>query len=470
MKRITKRKAAWTGSTIVLALLLALAGQGAAAQPQAQQEEPVAVARSGILAPSSTLISYQGTLTDENGDPINATVTMKFALYDASSGGTMKWGTETQTVQVTDGLFNVLLGSVLTINPAIITGDLWLDIKVNNEQLTPRERITSVPYAVEAGTLAVGAQTRGSLQVNGTVFSVAPDNNPHAVSLWRTDEEGRTHKWSLWQMNQPYGMNSFQIYEYRTDSAGVDCGGNPGDGAICASRLTLWQGGDMRIGYPGSSMNLQVIGNTTVDGLLTAGGYLAVNGRGFFAGATYPEGAVNVQDVGVPLTFKESDQSGQGSLWRLVLDGTNARFDSSDNGTDFTAYHTPITMYPNGGVGCGAITENNLQTAEEQAAGGSDRFEEGDVLCWGIDQLEKCGSPNDRLVQAVADKGGRPIVIGAEVIKVLGPVKRGDILVASGVPGYAMVNNDPVSGSVIAQALEDFDGERGIIKAMIRKF
>jgi hypothetical protein len=32
------------------------------------------------------------------------------------------------------------------------------------------------------------------------------------------------------------------------------------------------------------------------------------------------------------------------------------------------------------------------------------------------------------------------------------------------------VNNEPRSGSVIAQALENFSGERGVIKAMIRKW
>ena len=80
------------------------------------------------------------------------------------------------------------------------------------------------------------------------------------------------------------------------------------------------------------------------------------------------------------------------------------------------------------------------------------------------------GSRHDRLVQAVADAEGRPIVIGAELVKVIGPVERGDILVASDVPGYAMVNNDPISGTVIAQALEDFHRERGVIKAMIRKW
>jgi len=119
---------------------------------------------------------------------------------------------------------------------------------------------------------------------------------------------------------------------------------------------------------------------------------------------------------------------------------------------------------------CGALTEANLQTPEELAADRIDRFEEGDALCWGVDRLEKCAVANDRLVQAVADTNGRPIVLGAEMVKVLGPVRRGDLLVASDVPGYAMVNNDPLPGSVIAQALEDFDGEQGTIKAMIRKF
>lgn len=123
-----------------------------------------------------------------------------------------------------------------------------------------------------------------------------------------------------------------------------------------------------------------------------------------------------------------------------------------------------------GGVSCGALVEENLQTPQELAAGEINRFEEGDVLCWGIDQLELCATANDRLVQAVADGQGRPIVIGAEKVKVLGPVQRGDILVASDVAGYAVVNNDPISGSVIAQALEDFDEELGVVKAMIRKW
>jgi hypothetical protein len=83
--------------------------------------------------------------------------------------------------------------------------------------------------------------------------------------------------------------------------------------------------------------------------------------------------------------------------------------------------------------------------------------------------LELCAQIGDPLVQAVADKSGRPIVIGAEPVKVIGPVEKGDFLVASDVPGYAMAAKSPAFGTVIAQALEDFVGDQGIIKAMIRK-
>jgi len=54
--------------------------------------------------------------------------------------------------------------------------------------------------------------------------------------------------------------------------------------------------------------------------------------------------------------------------------------------------------------------------------------------------------------------------------QVIGRVQREDILVALDTAGYAMVNNDPLPGSVIAQALEDFDSESGLVKAMIRKW
>lgn len=430
MNTTPRSKTARGSTALILGIFLMLAGGGAAAHPAAQQEGQPPAETNSVLAPASTLISYQGTLTNPTGTPVNATTTLQFRLYDAASGGTLKWGPETQSVQVTNGQFNVHLGSVTAISPANLTGDLWLDIRVNGEQLMPRERLTAVPYAVEAGTLSAGARTRGELMTNGDLWQLAPDSQIYGVHLWRTDEENRTHRWTLWHMNQQYGMNALQIYEYRTDSKGVECGGNPADGGMCAPRFTISSGGNIGIGTttPTAKLHVSAPGGDAI----VANGSLTVWGGAGIHGDLWPDGYLGV--------------GGGGSF------GGN------------------LDMRGHSITNCGALTEANLQTSEELKAGGSDRFAEGDVLCWGLDRLELCATPNDRLVQAVADSAGRPIVIGAETVKVIGPVKRGDILVASNVPGYAMVNNDPVSGSVIAQALVDFDGERGAIKAMIRKW
>lgn len=123
-----------------------------------------------------------------------------------------------------------------------------------------------------------------------------------------------------------------------------------------------------------------------------------------------------------------------------------------------------------GNLTTAAVIEANLQTADELSSERIERFSEGDVLCWAGEQLEQCDQENDRLVQAVASHDGKPIIIGAEKILVLGPVEMGDILVSSSTPGYAMVNNEPAPGTVIAQALEDLEDESGLIKAMIRKW
>ena len=53
---------------------------------------------------------------------------------------------------------------------------------------------------------------------------------------------------------------------------------------------------------------------------------------------------------------------------------------------------------------------------------------------------------------------------------VIGKVAKGDMLVASNVPGYAIVDNNPKVGSVIGKALEaKLDGERGTVEVVVGK-
>jgi len=99
------------------------------------------------------LIDFNGRLTDSSGNAVDQTVNITFKLYDAESGGTALW-TETQTVNVTDGLFNVQLGSVTALDESnFSSSERWIGISVGTDsEMTPRTRIAAVPYALQSGT------------------------------------------------------------------------------------------------------------------------------------------------------------------------------------------------------------------------------------------------------------------------------------------------------------------------------
>ena len=103
---------------------------------------------------TTTTISYQGTLSNAGGQPVNTATPMTFKLYTVPSGGTALW-TEARAganaVPIANGLFNVLLGSVTPINVSLLNQDLWLGISVNGDaEMSPREKLGSVPFAIHA--------------------------------------------------------------------------------------------------------------------------------------------------------------------------------------------------------------------------------------------------------------------------------------------------------------------------------
>ena len=122
--------------------------------------------RAPAAASTSTgTIAYQGRLADADGTPITDTVNMEFRLYDVASGGIFLWEelwTGSNGVQVSDGLFNVMLGSLTPIPQSVITehDSLFLGITVGtDDEMTPRVQLGSVPFAVQALTVPDGSVT-----------------------------------------------------------------------------------------------------------------------------------------------------------------------------------------------------------------------------------------------------------------------------------------------------------------------
>jgi len=107
------------------------------------------------LSPSvPTVINYQGRLANASGRPLTGTYHMVFSIWDTETvgTGTRLWGPEAHpNVQVTDGLFNIPLGSLVPISASVFAGpSTYLQVEVEGETLSPRQPITSVGYAFQA--------------------------------------------------------------------------------------------------------------------------------------------------------------------------------------------------------------------------------------------------------------------------------------------------------------------------------
>src|SRR6185369_5246356 len=102
----------------------------------------------------STTFTYQGRLND-NGAPANGIYDLRFAVYDSTNNpGVLIAGPITKSsVGISNGVFTV----ALDFGAGVFTGpDRWLEISVSPggagtfTTLTPRQPITSTPYAIQA--------------------------------------------------------------------------------------------------------------------------------------------------------------------------------------------------------------------------------------------------------------------------------------------------------------------------------
>ena len=98
-------------------------------------------------------LDYQGVLTDGAGVAVaDGSYNVHFRLYDVASGGSPLWE-ELRTVQVSKGIFSIVLGQSTPIALDFREG-YWLGMQVfANPELTPRVQLTSMPYAMSAGSI-----------------------------------------------------------------------------------------------------------------------------------------------------------------------------------------------------------------------------------------------------------------------------------------------------------------------------
>jgi Collagen triple helix repeat (20 copies) len=130
----------------------------------------VPVSSSAAPAPSQvpSFLTQQGRLFDDSGDPVTGTPTFVFTIYSDAAGTNVLW-TETQQITLDDGYFSTSLGSVTAIPDTVFDGSTrYLGIKVGSDpEMSPRQPLTSVPYALIAGNV-IGDITPRSVSIDGS--------------------------------------------------------------------------------------------------------------------------------------------------------------------------------------------------------------------------------------------------------------------------------------------------------------
>lgn len=256
-----------------------------------------------------------------------------------------------------------------------------------------------------------------------------------------------------------------------------------------------------------------ILGNSSVNTVPAVSGFHSGNGAaesfqssGFGAAVRgYTEGTGRAGDFTIQNASSSAfalfgASNGSGSAGFLQMSGT---------GTGLTVHHIGVSgniaVFQNSGSNVARIdkTGKGFFNGGTQAGGADiaeafdvegsvNNYEPGDVLIISLNKdrtVELSYDPYSKLVAGVyATKPGvllseRNIdedhsdmipmgvvgVIPTKVTNQNGPIRRGDLLVTSGIPGHAMkgTDNGRLLGAVIGKALQDFDGTRGIIKVLV---
>jgi len=230
--------------------------------------------------------------------------------------------------------------------------------------------------------------------------------------------------------------------------------------------------------------------NVTAQGDITITGNLTVNGTTTTVASTNTTvtdplmilnndaTGTNSKDLG--FVFERGSDDNQAMIWDESADQF-AFITTPEDGT--TEGDVTVSSYANLRVNTLTGTATAAQYADLAERYHADMpMEAGDVVCFGGDaEITKCGTEGDTKVAGIistapafmmnkdaGDDSTHPYVAlaGRVPCKVTGTIKKGDMLMASGKDGHAMAG-DYKGGAMIGKAIEDFDGESGVIEVLV---
>lgn len=104
------------------------------------------------LTAAPSTIHYQGLLTDTSGTALaNANHSISINLYASEQDEVILYTQSFSDVVSDDnGMYSIAIGDTGLVSVLESNDSLWLELTVNEETLSPRQAIHSVPYALHA--------------------------------------------------------------------------------------------------------------------------------------------------------------------------------------------------------------------------------------------------------------------------------------------------------------------------------
>ena len=126
--------------------------------------------------------TYQGNLR-QSGFLVNGQKNMKFRVFDSSGPAAVSlWESSTTAVDISTGIFRVTLEPVINDWQS---GNLWLELEIEGKTMSPREELTSSPFAINSAMLSgkhyVTSLTAPGSPLNGDLWY---DQSANVVKFW----------------------------------------------------------------------------------------------------------------------------------------------------------------------------------------------------------------------------------------------------------------------------------------------
>jgi len=140
-----------------------------------------------------TTINFQGALRDADNQPVTATKTIEFLIYPDSTGIIELWSETHSSVEISDGIFSAELGSVNPFPSDLFANNtLYLTFQIDGDEMTPRQKLLSVPYAKIAEKASSIDGSFDSIYVNKTgPDTITANSTEGALNLENTNSSGK---------------------------------------------------------------------------------------------------------------------------------------------------------------------------------------------------------------------------------------------------------------------------------------